>query len=83
MTFDFDITFKLPDLEDPFGENFERIDALYEAGCDDATFGSRGPGFLTGSFTRDGADGDLAVASAVAAVKKAIPGAEVRKIEFW
>jgi len=77
----FDILVALPGMDDPLGENDERLDALYEAGCDDATFSSTGRGTLMGSFAREGA-APQAVASAMEAVLKAIPGAQVLRIDF-
>lgn len=77
----FDMLIALPDVKDPFGENMERINALYEAGCDDATFSSNERGFLMGSFARDN-EAPEAVASAIKSVLKALPGAEIVRIDF-
>ena len=52
------------------------IDALCEAGCDDATFGVSG-GVQTGEFDREATDFAEAVASAIKAVEAAVPGALV------
>lgn len=81
MTNSFYVTVRVPDDGDPFGENDERLDALYEAGCDDATVSSNGRDALTVSFDRPGTM-DEAVASAVADICRAIPGAEISKIVF-
>ena len=54
----------------------EALDALYEAGCDDATFG-RSNGVQVGDFHRDAADFADAVASAIKAVESTVPGALV------
>jgi hypothetical protein len=54
----------------------EALDALYEAGCGDATFGVSG-GVQTGEFDREAADFAEAVASAIKAMEAAVPGALV------
>jgi hypothetical protein len=54
----------------------DALDALYEAGCDDATFGVS-DGVQTGEFDREAADFAEAVASAIKAVEAAVPGAFV------
>jgi hypothetical protein len=54
----------------------EALDALYEAGCDDATFGVS-DGVQTGEFDREAADFAEAVGSAIKAVESAVPGALV------
>ena len=51
-------------------------EALFEAGCDDATFGGSG-GVQTAEFDREAADFAEAVASAIKAVESAVPGARV------
>lgn len=53
--------------------------ALFEAGCDDATFGvSRG--VQTAAFDREAFDFSEALASAVKAVESAVPGARVVEV---
>jgi hypothetical protein len=54
----------------------DAVNARYEAGCDDATFGVSG-GVQTGEFDREAADFAEAVASAIKAVETAVPGALV------
>ncbi|MDO8789657.1 MAG: DNA-binding protein [Sulfuritalea sp.] len=72
--YDFILKFDLPDREvDP--EKF--VDALYEAGCDDATVGIGQNGRLALNFIREAASAFVAVSSAIADVKKAIPGAKL------
>lgn len=72
--YDFLLKFNLPDHEtDP--ESF--IDALYEAGCDDATIGIGQNGRVALNFTREAASAFSAVSSAIADVKKAIPEASL------
>ncbi len=51
-------------------------EALFEAGCDDATFGVS-DGVQTAEFDREAADFAEAVASAITAVESAVPGARV------
>ena len=72
--YEFTVKFRLPDASaDP--EQF--IDALAEAGCDDATVGIGHPGRIVLDFTREAENALHAIASAVQAVKDAIPGAEL------
>jgi hypothetical protein len=51
-------------------------EALYEAGCVDATFGVS-DGTQTGEFDREAADFAEAVSSAIKQVENAVPGAKV------
>jgi len=51
-------------------------EALYEAGCDDATFGVA-RGVQTAEFDREAADFADAVASAIKAIESSVPGARV------
>ena len=70
----FTLKFRLPDANaDP--EQF--IDALAEAGCDDATVGIGQQGRIALVFAREAANALEAIISAVQAVKAAIPGAEL------
>ena len=57
----------------------EAADALYEAGCDDATFGASG-GVQTAEFDREAGDFADAVAGAIKAVESAVPGARVVEV---
>lgn len=54
-------------------------EALFEAGCDDATFGVSA-GAQTGDFDREAADFAEAVSSAIKAIESAIPGARVTEV---
>lgn len=54
----------------------DRLDALYEAGCDDATFGVSN-GVQTGRFDREATEFADAVASAIRAVESTVPDAKV------
>ncbi len=54
-------------------------EALYEAGCSDATFGVSN-GIQTGEFDREAADFAEAVASAIKQIENAVPGAKVIEV---
>lgn len=56
-----------------------KIDALFEAGCDDATFGSV-DGVCFGDFDREAETLQEAIASALAAVER-VPGLTVARVE--
>ncbi len=72
--YDFELKFSLPSPDtDP--EQF--LNALYEAGCDDATVGLGLKGRVALSFTREAPSAYHAVTSAIANVTKAIPGAKL------
>lgn len=72
--YDFLLKFDLPDPSiDP--EHF--VDALYAAGCDDATVGIGQHGRVALNFTRQAVCANDAVSSAIADVRKAIPGAKL------
>lgn len=58
--------------------SFEEADRLYEAGCDDATFGGSN-GVVCGTFHREAGDLEQAIRSAVADVRKA--GFTVARVE--
>lgn len=72
--YEFTLKFRLPDSDaDP--EQF--IDALAEAGCDDATVGIGQRGRIALDFNRAAPAALDAIVSAVRAVKDAIPGVEL------
>lgn len=73
---EFDFLLKF-DLADPNSDPDKFVDALYEAGCDDATIGIGQHGRVALNFTREAASAFDAVASAIADVKKAIPDARL------
>ncbi len=54
-------------------------DALFEAGCDDATFGVSG-GIQTAEFDSEAVDFAEALASAVKAIESTVPGARVIEV---
>ena len=57
----------------------EAQNALFEAGCDDATF-SASSGAQRGEFDRKATEFSEAVASAIKAVESAVPGARVVEV---
>jgi predicted DNA-binding transcriptional regulator AlpA len=71
-SFSFTLNFSLPGRED----NPERyLDALFDAGCDDAAVGVGQYGMVGFDFTRAAASAEDAIRSAVENVRSAIPGA--------
>ncbi|HYF85562.1 DNA-binding protein [Azospirillum sp.] len=56
------------------------LDALFEAGCDDATVGTGRHGSVALDFSREAVSADVAIRSAIADVLKAIPGAQLTEI---
>lgn len=68
--FEFTLKFTLRDLEQ---SSDDYIDALYEAGCDDALVGLGMRGRIALTFCRNAQTVDEAVQSAVRDVLKAIP----------
>lgn len=56
------------------------VERLGEAGCDDALVGIGQPGRLALEFTREAADADAAVRSALAAVRRAAPAARLIEV---
>lgn len=72
--FEFTLKFSLPvPTQDPQ----DYIDALGEAGCDDAIIGIAQKGRIALQFTREASDALSAVTSAIADVKSAILGAKL------
>lgn len=56
------------------------VERLGEAGCDDALVGIGQPGRLALEFTREAADADAAVHSALADVRRAVPSARLIEV---
>ena len=56
------------------------VGRLGEAGCDDALIGTGLPGRLALEFTREAADAETAVRSALADVRRAVPGARLIEV---
>ena len=73
----FTLNFTLPQREDTPDQY---LDALYEAGCDDALFGVR-DGAQYGAFDREADSFSEALASAIHDVTSAVAGAQVVRIE--
>ena len=71
--YDFALIFEL--LENEKAEDY--LDALYEAGCDDATIGMGKIGYISVDFIREAEYCYDAIESAIANVKKAIPHAKL------
>lgn len=72
--YEFVLRFQLPaDTDQP--EEF--LDALYEAGCDDAMVGVGLPGYISLDFSREATSAQEAVQSAISDVQKAIHGAKL------
>jgi hypothetical protein len=71
-TYSFVLNFNLPD---PDARPECYVDALYEAGCDDATVGIGKQGMVGLDFSRAARDAELALKSAIKDVMTAIPGA--------
>ena len=72
--FSFTLTIEGADVMTEVAQN-----ALYEAGCDDATFGVSG-GIQTAEFDREATEFAEAVAGAIRAVESAVPGARVVEV---
>jgi predicted DNA-binding transcriptional regulator AlpA len=73
-SYDFMLSFELPE---PTTDPSTLLDALYEAGCDDATPGVGRPGMLGLAFTRQAASAAAAVKSAIKHVRRAAPRAKL------
>lgn len=58
----------------------ESMDALFEAGCDDATFGAR-DGAQYAEFDREATSFEKALSSAIRAVTRALPGLTIVRVE--
>ena len=72
--YEFTLKFRLPDASaDPAGF----VEALAKAGCDDETIGIGQPGRIALEFAREARSAREAVASAMLAVRRAVPGAEL------
>ena len=74
-TFNFSLIVEGADLQ-----SAEAQDALFEAGCDDATFGVV-DGVQYAEFAREAGSYGQALTSALAAIRDAVPGARVIHVE--
>lgn len=77
-TFEFTLLFKLADSD---GDAEALLDKLFEAGCDDALIGVGRVGYIALEFDREAPDAESAMSSAIDAVQKAIPGAELTEVK--
>ena len=79
VEFEFDIVVALP----KGAEDEDAImDALFEAGCDDAVVGLGASGIIGLGFTRAGEDAEAVISDAVTQVLSALPkGAQLREVK--
>ena len=77
MAFEFDLVFALPEGTD----DGAILDALYEAGCDDAAIGLGASGLIGLGFTRAGQDAEAVISETVNQVLRGLPaGAKLREV---
>lgn len=76
-SYEFVLNFNLPHRED---DPEKYLDALYEAGCDDATVGIGLRGMIGLDFKRTAASAEDALRSAISNVVTAIPGADLVQV---
>lgn len=72
--YEFTLTFTLPDAQD---DPVQHLDALFDAGCDDAVVGTGTSGTISLEFNRDADSATNAIESAIHDVMDAIPGASL------
>ncbi len=72
--YEFTLTFTLPDTQD---DPAQHLDALFEAGCDDAVVGTGTPGTISLEFNRDAESATNAIESAIRDIMKAVPSASL------
>lgn len=77
-SYNFDLSFA---LSDPNAEPSQFLDALFEAGCDDATIGVGKRGTLALAFSREAPSAEDAVRSAIGDVSKAVPEAKLVEVK--
>ena len=73
-TYEFELHFALPDMQ---ADAEAWLDALFEAGCDDALVGVAVPGRVSVSFRRSGSGAMTILLAAITDVGRAIPGARL------
>lgn len=73
-TYEFSLVFALPSSQ---SDPEEHLDALFEAGCDDALIGTGVLGRIALDFERKGNNALSTILSAIDDVKRAIPNADV------
>jgi predicted DNA-binding transcriptional regulator AlpA len=69
--YSFMLNFSLPHRDD---DPEQYLDALFEAGCDDASIGTGRAGMIGLDFTRSAPSAEEAIRSAIGSVQAAIPG---------
>jgi hypothetical protein len=77
--FEFDLVFALPrkDMDED-----AILDALFEAGCDDAVVGLGAPGLVGLAFTRTGEAAEAVIGAAIEAALSALPeGSRLREVK--
>ena len=74
-SYQFQLVFSIHPNED--AEQY--LDALFEAGCDDALISIGKPGYLAADFTRESASAYEAIKTAIEAITKVIPHAKMIK----
>lgn len=77
-TYEFTLAFALPSAS---ADPASFLDALFEAGCDDATVGVGRRGSIALDFSREARSAEKAIRTAVASVQRAIPGAQLLEIK--
>jgi predicted DNA-binding transcriptional regulator AlpA len=77
MEYTFTLKYQLAGDE---GDPEALVERLGEAGCDDALVGIGQPGRLALEFTREAADAGIAVRSALADVRSAVPSAKLIEV---
>jgi hypothetical protein len=77
MEYEFILKYALPNEN---ADSSQYLDALFVAGCDDATIGVGKTGAIALEFMRKAASADEAILSAMTDVKKAIPDAELIEV---
>jgi hypothetical protein len=79
VEFEFDIVVSLPKGA---ADEDAIMDALFEAGCDDAVVGLGASGIVGLGFTRAGEDAEVVISDAVTQVLSALPtGAQLREVK--
>jgi hypothetical protein len=79
MVYEFSLKFALADHS---ADPEQHLDALFEAGCDDATIGIGKRGAIALSFAREAVSAKIALSSAIKTAQKAIPGAMLIETSF-
>ena len=76
-SYEFMLNFNLPRRDD---DPEQYLDAIYEAGCSDASVGIGQYGMIGLDFTRAAPSAEIALRSAIADVGRAIPGASLVRV---